>query len=765
MKLRRALIVCAVAVMSADRAHALCTAADIVAVESACPDRPGDCLIAGQRTISDGCTLDFGTRAVTMLTGSKLIIGSGAVTLRAGQFVMNGTIDGVARGGADRGGMLRIETLGDLQEGPTGTIDTSGNTNAGEIIIRSGGAITINGKLTAKFLNASASGGLIDLAAAGPLSLGSSSALNAAGGSSGDSGGEIDLSAGAALTLQSTPNVSGSDGGFVTLRAGGALTMLGINAAATGDAGGGGCVDIAAGSGATITGPINANGSTGSFMSGGCGGVVSVDGGFGDVALGTGTAGGAAVIAANGASSDGAGGQVNISANGSATVKGTLQANGSSGHTCGGDLCIETGYDVTITGAGKIDGSGGDSGGEIEVLAARDLVLNGPIDASGRTTGGLGGDVVVHGGEHGSGVATLTSTIDVHANPACSAADGCGQGGTTEVMGCTVSLNTGSALLASGPDAGENDVIAREQLTIGGTMNAARTQNTGAIGANRLIYTARRTPLLQGGIAPTPVLLAVATCPDEGDTDPPCLDPCPVCGNGQIEYPETCDNGVRPPKSCAGCSIYCQLETCDDGLTCTGDSCDPTYGCAHQPTPLCIEPTETATGTPPTRTETPTVTSTPTAADTRTPTITPLATFSRTPTATASATATLSATVSPSATRSITATASGTATASATSTIPASPTPIDTSTEPTRTPSPPATATMSSTAEPTTPVRACAGDCNRDGRVTVNELITGVNIALGNARLDGCPAFDRNGDGTISINELIAAVAAALSGC
>jgi hypothetical protein len=59
----------------------------------------------------------------------------------------------------------------------------------------------------------------------------------------------------------------------------------------------------------------------------------------------------------------------------------------------------------------------------------------------------------------------------------------------------------------------------------------------------------------------------------------------------------------------------------------------------------------------------------------------------------------------------------------------------------------------------------CAGDCNGDGEVTINELIVGVNIALGSAEVSACPAFDRDADGTVAINELIAAVNAALSGC
>jgi cysteine-rich repeat protein len=59
----------------------------------------------------------------------------------------------------------------------------------------------------------------------------------------------------------------------------------------------------------------------------------------------------------------------------------------------------------------------------------------------------------------------------------------------------------------------------------------------------------------------------------------------------------------------------------------------------------------------------------------------------------------------------------------------------------------------------------CAGDCNGDGTVAINELITGVNIALGSAPVASCPSFDTNGDGMVAINELIAAVNNALAGC
>src|SRR5262245_23495016 len=58
---------------------------------------------------------------------------------------------------------------------------------------------------------------------------------------------------------------------------------------------------------------------------------------------------------------------------------------------------------------------------------------------------------------------------------------------------------------------------------------------------------------------------------------------------------------------------------------------------------------------------------------------------------------------------------------------------------------------------------AVAGDCNGDGTVTVDDLIKGVNIALGNAPVSDCPSFDANHDGVVTVDELIQAVNNALT--
>src|SRR5579862_7006600 len=60
----------------------------------------------------------------------------------------------------------------------------------------------------------------------------------------------------------------------------------------------------------------------------------------------------------------------------------------------------------------------------------------------------------------------------------------------------------------------------------------------------------------------------------------------------------------------------------------------------------------------------------------------------------------------------------------------------------------------------------CVGDCPPlDQRVTVTELILGVNIALGNAPVDTCPSYDVDGTGHVNVSALIVAVGNLLNGC
>lgn len=59
----------------------------------------------------------------------------------------------------------------------------------------------------------------------------------------------------------------------------------------------------------------------------------------------------------------------------------------------------------------------------------------------------------------------------------------------------------------------------------------------------------------------------------------------------------------------------------------------------------------------------------------------------------------------------------------------------------------------------------CIGDCDASATVTVDEILVGVNIALGQRGLATCRAFDRDGSDTLTVDELVSGVDAALNGC
>jgi len=64
-----------------------------------------------------------------------------------------------------------------------------------------------------------------------------------------------------------------------------------------------------------------------------------------------------------------------------------------------------------------------------------------------------------------------------------------------------------------------------------------------------------------------------------------------------------------------------------------------------------------------------------------------------------------------------------------------------------------------------TPTPTCTGDCNTEGTVTVDELVLGINVALGVAGVDQCAEFDVDENGRVTVDELLQGVNNALSGC
>lgn len=63
------------------------------------------------------------------------------------------------------------------------------------------------------------------------------------------------------------------------------------------------------------------------------------------------------------------------------------------------------------------------------------------------------------------------------------------------------------------------------------------------------------------------------------------------------------------------------------------------------------------------------------------------------------------------------------------------------------------------------PPPTCSGDCDGNQRVTVDELVRVVGMALEGTDVAQCPGLDTDDDGATSIAELVTAVANALSSC
>jgi len=640
----------ALALAVAGRAHdaaALnaCTAAQITAQDASCP-AAGACVITKDFVVANGCVLDFGSRDVTLAASGKLDIGNGMVRLLAGSFTIapGGFVDGRGTGTTDPGnvgGFMQIHTTGAVnlqRSGSTnGRIDVSANATPGTIEIVAGGGITIAGKLNADNLVTAAAAGTIRLTSKGNVSAPSGAVISASAGTQSFSPGTIDIQADGNVDINPTLEATGADGGTVEIYAGGNIVVRGINVNGPGDAGSGGSVALGAGLGVQVLGQILARGTiSGTLSGGGDGGLVEISADFGDVLI-------AEDVFAEGAEPDGGGGEIDVLARGNVTVQSTAslsaRANGPEGD--GGEVLVD-GLNVTIS--GKLDASGGSGGGEIDVTSQRDMTIGAIIDVRGRDFGSLGGIVILDSATAVPGTLAINAAITAGGG-ICGDLLGCGSGGSVSVIGCSLSVGALGSIDARAPSGGQVDFVARQALAVGGPVNASRTSTTGTEGLVAIAHRSGAPPSGAGAISPPATLQSLPLCSAVGQSG--CLTPCPTCGNGAVEFPETCDTSGAPV-GCDGCSSNCQAENCDDGLTCTADQCHPQLGCRVLPTPDCVEPTETPTFTPGTPgVPTATFTPTPTATRTFTPTVTPTATRTFTPSNTPTPTSTPTPTATP----------------------------------------------------------------------------------------------------------------------
>jgi hypothetical protein len=616
-----------------------------------CPNDPATvCNIRSVVTAPPGqmCFYDFGERAVVVgtpsgTTGGKFVFGSGVIGIGAGSFTLyanNSAIEGVGGASAlEQGGIANIVTSGAVSFlGPPSqlAVDLRGRSSGGVLSIDAGGDVTVTSRLdVSNTLNATlAGGGTVRIYSRGAITV--SGQLQAFGGADSPGGGEVDLVADGDITFTGTGagtavlDVKGSDGGFASIEAGGVATVYsrGFNASATSSGGGsGGSATIVGGRGVNITGTGTGIGNnfnlsaTGSPADGGgCGGFLCVEALLGDIKVSD-----SVTINAKGGLFEGGGGEIDMIATRDIVIgtNSVLNSSGGTGESCGGAVSLEAGRDVTFNSSTLgTDASGGGGGGDVSLSAGRTLSIAAGQSAAASFAGGGGGTIFLESGSAGSGDLEIKALIDVNGGPCQSGF--CGIGGQIDAVGCHVTVGPAPGeLRARALDAGQIAVTARKALTIQGPISAEKVAGAdGSDGSVALLYPVGVTPMLIVTPSPAAELSTQPLCTAFGTEQ--CLVPCPTCGNGAVEFPETCDV-AGTPVNCDGCSELCQTQDCNDNFFCTTDTCELALGCVNTSIEGCIEPT---------RTPTPTHTSTPTRTLTRTPTITPTRTATLPPTST-----------------------------------------------------------------------------------------------------------------------------------
>ncbi len=570
------------------------TTADDICAPTADP-----CVINQKVDVTDGALLDFGLRRVEIdgigelrfdIGSATLLVGELAVDVGGAAFTVKGTLDGLSYGGdvsvdARRAcsGNASLPCLNDFNCSTvgagtcslgTGTIVFDGKIigNAdtpGTVTLSAAGDITAAKLVNLNSTSLEGDGGLYELHSTfGSVTVTEKLDLSGGGNST---GGEVLLVAGLDVTTSDFIDVPGGDfdGGTLEIIAGrDVLITQDFNANSVNGEGFGGTVAVTAGRDLSILGGTSSNRltiSTEGHMSsenfGGDGGEQLYEAGR-DMVIGE-----FVKFEANGASPDGFGEEIQLSAVGDVTFAGEAVTKGKGLIGGGGIFRMIAGNRVEATAASAVDitGSAGGSG-DVIVESGGDIVFDGTIAASG-ASGGVGGGVTMDAGAD----VFFGGTIVSAGSPSTFAT------GTVALEGCRVSV-TGT--IDNTAEEGGNILTARESVTVsvGAFINADAVSGT-----NSVVYrSASKPPTLLGTISPQAVQTLDGT-----------LVGCPVCGNNEIDQGETCDDGGLIGGD--GCSAQCQSEgciaetpgypavpLCDDGDECTADTCNGTLGvCEH----------------------------------------------------------------------------------------------------------------------------------------------------------------------------------------
>ncbi len=600
-----------------------------------CTPTADPCVIGVRVDVLPGALFDFGRRTVVVSGNGQLNFDSNTAELRCGRLELGGK--GVDASAGDNGGSVFLTAVrgcsADSDVGCLGDRDCELGQCSGRCAVSSAGCASnadcgaetcvfgcARNRAVACAANAdcalgtcsvgegtivttavmtanSASPGSFDLNAAGDIEIGA--AVEAKGTDGFADGGQLTMNSfqGSVRLLAPFTATSGADGegGYLTISAandivltrtvdlnggdfgGGSLELdagrdVDISASVTGHSlqgsGSGGIFEVAAGGDLRISGPGSANrtviGGDGHKADGfgGDGGVFDffVDG---EMILGPWV-----TVSLDGAAPDGFGGDLVLESGDDMALQDfDIEVPGTGAQGAGGTVELVAGRDFSCDPLSLISATGGTSdAGTVTIDATRHLNWSGTIDlTTSRPANGSGGDLDMAAGLE----AYLYGTARTN-----------GEFTTLEVAACRMDLGA-TAWFDNNADFGENILTVGETLRV---RSGARVETDPSDGTNLFVYrSAAKPPVIEGTVTPAADLLVNAR-----------LIGCPVCGNGEIDDGETCDDGARVAGD--GCSADCQVEgciadtpgypevaLCFDDNGCTADICNVQTGHCQNP--------------------------------------------------------------------------------------------------------------------------------------------------------------------------------------
>lgn len=527
-------------------AQAKCAAADFGCAPT------GTCIITGTHEIGSLCHLDWGTQNIEIRGTLRAENVGDSFSITGGQVLLNGGKVQSVGDVSNQGGDIDITATGRFWMAGSGSrVETGANAGGGsvtitsnDVLIAGGGAIRTDG---GDGFGCGSAGDVTMSATGGPMILGGNGSTISA----------------------STPGYD-CDGGFVALDAPSLSIQEGIDASGGAPSG----INLFATAGNIVVGSsafLDARGRGVDEDFGNNGGDIDLYAPAGAINL-------QGFLNADGSGPDGGGGDIQVDCSGNITIVDDVGIAGVGTFASGGVIEMATLGDATI--GGNIDVSGGPQGdgGTIDVAADGNIVVSpgvtltafggvfggGFIDLAARADVTIDGDIIGRGGSSGDGgfvdvrgcQVSLSSTIDVEPGAV-------GSAGAIDLTGGVLTLTSTARLEA--------------QPCLVGNCNTLRLRS-GAPSIDPLaVITPAETLVLDGTLAP---------CCGNGVVDDGVSSP--------VDVGEGCDDGNK--SYCDGCTKHCTLEPsppcADDGNECTND-CSPQSGCTYKPltgTPCDDEP-------------------------------------------------------------------------------------------------------------------------------------------------------------------------------